>query len=174
MAQLINIKLDLDALRLKARTAIWKWGQVNQDDANYQRIYHMQHSDDDNVDLNLLSLYVRQRAERIADLVSEYLTDIVYGNDIHEPINVPEPSPYEPQQRGTTATYIEYDLTLPAGWNANTYYPLAQHFEDYVMNGAIADWFTDIGEKQGAVYEQQAVNNSTEIIRNIYKKNSTI
>ena len=174
MAQSINIRLDLGQCLTDAVTEIWKWGQVNKDDANYQRIYHMQYDKDSNTDKALLKAYVKQRAERIADFISEYLAFIVFGNGILTPINNPEPSPFLPPQRDTEPNYVEYDMILPAGWNANTYHTLEQHMNDYVVNGATADWLTNIGEKQGGVFEQKATGASTNIIRNIYHKNSTI
>lgn len=174
MAQQITIKLDLGQCLTASATEIWKWGQVNKDDANYQRIYHMQYDGDTNPDRGLLSFYVKQRAERVVGFVSEYLTDVVYGDSVIDPINNPEPSPFLPPQRGTNNNYVEYSLLLPGGWNPKTYHSLEQSINDYVIEGASADWFTNIGEKQGGVFEQQATEASTNIIRNIYKKNSTI
>lgn len=178
MAQSISITLDLAALKTDAATQIYKWGQVNKDDANYQRIYHLQYGDDSNLDKHLIALYMKQRAERIADFMSEYLTDIVFGENvvpigINHPNN-PEPSPFLPPQRSVNADYVEYDLTLPGGWNPRTKEALIKHCEDYVVDGAVADWFTNVGNEQGAVYEKKATNHSTDIIRNIYHKNSTI
>jgi hypothetical protein len=172
MAQSISITLDLGELKTTAATEIWKWGQVNKDDNNYQRIYHMQYGDNENVDRRLLGTYLRSRAERIADIVSEYLTDIVFGSGV-EPIgiNVPEPSPFLPPQRSTIADYVVFDLTLPGGWNPRTFQSLVKHFEDYAVNGAVADWFTNIGEKQGGVSEQKAATAAVDILKNIYHKN---
>jgi hypothetical protein len=175
MAQSINIKLDIGQCVKDAATEIWKWGEVNKDDANYQRIYHMQYGSDPNdTDKKLLKGYVLQRVQRIADFVSEYLTDIVYGEDTISHTNIHPSSPFLPPQRGTEPDYVEYTLLLPGGWNGKTFPSLCQHFNDYVAEGAAADWFTNIGEKQGAVFEQQATVASTNIIRNIYRKNSTI
>ena len=175
MAQPITITLNLASLKTTAATEIWKWGQVNKDDANYQRIYHLQYGDNDNVDRSLLQLYLKQRAERIADIVSEYLTDIVFGEDV-VPINPnhPEPSPFLPPQRSTDSDNVVYDLLLPGGWNANTYQALVKLFEDYTVNGAVAEWFSNVGNEQGAVYEQKATQIAAGILRNIYHKNSTI
>lgn len=172
MAQAITITLELDNIKTSARTEIWKWGQVNKDDANYQRIYHLQHSENDNVDRNLLNLYLKQRAERIADIVSEYLTDIVFGSVV-VPIgpNNPEPSPFLPPQRSTEPNRVVYELTLPGGWNPKTYQTLVRHFEDYVLNGAVADWFANVGIDQGVVYERKVADTTGNIIKNIYHKN---
>ena len=174
MAQSINIRLDLGQCVTDAATEIWKWGEVNKDTANYQRIYHMQYGGDKNADRKLLKTYVRERAERIADFVSEYLVDIVFGSGVLPEINQQTINPFVPAQRSTEPNRVEYTLMLPAGWNNKTFQGLAQHFTDYVVEGAAADWFTNVGEKQGGVFEQQATNASTKIIRNIYKKNSTI
>jgi hypothetical protein len=173
MAQTITITINLADLKTAASAEIWKWGQVNKDNDNYQRIYHMQHSDGDNVDKTLLTLYVKQRAERIAEFVSEYLIRLDYQNDIHVPIEQ-DPSPLLPPQREHPLQYIEYELMLPCGWNNLTYNSLVRHFTDYVINGAVADWFSNIGEKQGAVYEQKSTGESTAIIRNIYKKDMIV
>ena len=174
MAQTITITINLADLKTAASAEIWKWGQVNKDDANYQRIYHMQHSDGDNVDKTMLTLYVKQRAERIAEFVSEYLIRLDYQNDIHVPIEHPDPTPLLPPQREHPLQYIEYELMLPCGWNNLTYNSLVRHFTEYVINGSIADWFSNIGEKQGAVYEQKSTGESTAIIRNIYKKDMIV
>jgi hypothetical protein len=176
MAQTITITIDLAAINKAASTEIWKWGQANKDDANYQRIYHMQHSDADNVDNALLTIYVMQRAERIAEFVSEYLTGLEYETNNH--IQIDTENQYDttllPSQRNQQPQYIVYELILPCGWNNLTCNSLERHFNEYVIDGSVADWFTNIGEKQGAVFEQQATVASTNIIRNIYKKNSTI
>ena len=177
MAQTVTITINLADLKTAASAEIWKWGQVNKDNDNYQRIYHMQHSDGDNVDKTLLTLYVKQRAERIAEFVSEYLIRLDYQNDIHVPINNEQSqsqSPLLPPQREHPLQYIEYELMLPCGWNNLTYNSLVRHFTDYVINGAVADWFSNIGEKQGAVYEQKSTGESTAIIRNIYKKDMIV
>jgi hypothetical protein len=47
-------------------------------------------------------------------------------------------------------------------------------FEDYTVNGAVAEWFSKVGNEQGAVYEQKATQMAAGILRNIYHKNSTI
>lgn len=175
MAQSITIKLDIGQCVKDAATEIWKWGEVNKDDANYQRIYHMQYGSDPNdTDKKLLKDYVLQRVQRVADFVSEYLTGILFGSGVLPEINVQPVNPYEPAQRSTNPDWVEFTLLLPAGWNNNTFQGLCQHFNDYVAEGAAADWFTNIGEKHGAVFEQQATVASTNIIRNIYRKNSTI
>ncbi len=179
MAHSISITLDLAALKTTAVTELWKWGQVNKDDQNYQRIYHLQYNDGvsegANVDRELLKLYSKQRAERIADIVSEYLTDIVFGSDIN-PIgpNNPQSSPFLPPQRDTEPDYVVYDLTLPGGWNERTYNALVKQMEDYVVNGTVAEWFSNVGNEQGAVYEQKAAQSAMGILKNIYKKNSMI
>lgn len=175
MAQTVTITINLADLKTAASAEIWKWGQVNKDNDNYQRIYHMQHSDGNNVDKTLLTLYVKQRAERIAEFVSEYLIRLDYQNDIHVPIDHEQSqSPLLPPQREHPLQYIEYELMLPCGWNNLTYNSLVRHFTDYVINGAVADWFSNIGEKQGAVYEQKSTGESTAIIRNIYKKDMIV
>ena len=179
MAHSISITLNLDSLSTKAITELWKWGQVNKDDKNYERIFHLQYnnggSEGSNVDLALVKLYSKQRAQRIADIVSKYLTNILFGDGI-TPIdpNHPAPSPFEPAQRTTDFSNVEYDLTLPGGWNPNTYNALVQLFEDYVVNGTAAEWFSNVGVEQGALYEQKAAQNAVAILKNIYHKNSMI
>lgn len=178
MAQSISITLDFTALKKDVVNLIYKYGQVNQDDANYKRIYHLQYGYEDELDKQLIDMYMKQRAERIADLMSEYLTDIVFGENI-TPIGIdhpnhPEASPFLPPQRSVNPNYVEYDLQLPGGWNPRTRDALIKHCEDYVTDGTVADWFANVGIDQGVVYEQKATSHSTDIIRNIYHKNSMI
>lgn len=151
MAQQVTITLDLGAMRTLAAAELYKWGEANRDDANYQRIYELQFSSDDNVDSTLLALYVSQRAERIADAVSEYLTGY--------------------SKSGGSASYT---LTLPAGWNSNTQASLQQLFKDYVTDGSVGDWLTHAGAEQGKVFNAKALEHAIGIQRNIYHKNPTI
>lgn len=151
MAQQVTITLDLGELRTLAAAELYKWGEANRDDANYQRIYELQYSKGDNVDATLLALYAEQRSERIADATSEYLTGY-----------------------SKSGGSVSYTLTLPSGWNANTFASLAKLFRDYVTDGAAGDWLTHAGAEQGKVFNAKALEHAIGIQRNIYHKNSTI
>ena len=175
MAHSITITLDTAALTTSVATEIYKWGQANKDDANYQRIYHLQYGANDNVDVALVKQFIKQRANRIADIVSEYLTEIVFGSNVN-PIgpNNPEPDPFQPAPPTTEENYVVYNMTLPGGWNMKTYDNLVKLFEDYTIDGAASDWFANAGVKQAEVMAQRAAGHAIGIQRNIYHKNSTI
>lgn len=186
MAQPIEITLDLAAIKTSARTEIYKWGEANRNNDNYQRIYELEHSTGDNVDVHLLNIYAKQRVDRIADIVSEYLSNLVYSSQSQsdsssrasastdssesEPTTPPTP-PTPPTPEPETVTF---SLTLPGGWNANTFASLAKLFEDYVLDGTVADWFTNAGVEQGKVFNTRALEHAVGIQKNIYRKNSTI
>ncbi len=172
MAQQVTITLDINALKKSVASELYKWGEANREDANYQRIYELQYSGGDNVDKALLDLYVKQRTARIADIVSEYLTDLVQSSQTRAAASAePTPTPTPPTPEPDTVGFV---MTLPAGWNANTFASLAKLFEDYAVNGAAADWFINAGVEQGKVFNAKASECALGIQRNIYHKNPTI
>lgn len=173
MAQSITITLDINTLKTYAVSEIYKWGQVNKDDANYQRIYHIQYGDNSNLDRQLILDYVRSRARLIQDFVAEYLTNVVYNDNSCIP-NDPHPQSQQ-QQHGAqdrATENVTYRLLLPGGWNGNTFTALQKHCNDYVVNGAVADWMGNIGLEQAKVFESRAVALERDITRNVYRKNS--
>ena len=176
MAQQVTITLNLNTLKKSVANELYKWGEANREDANYQRIYELQYSSSDSVDSSLLTLYVKQRTDRIADMVSEYLTSFGYSTDSENntrastSTDTPD-TPDTPTPQSETATFA---MTLPAGWNNSTFASLAKLFEDYVINGAAADWFVNAGVEQGKVCNAKASECAIGIQRNIYHKNSTI
>lgn len=175
MAHSITITLDTATLTTSVATELYKWGEVNKDDANYKRIYNLQYGVNDNVDKALVKQFLKQRANRIADIVSEYLTEILFGSEVN-PIgpNNPEQNPFEPAQPTTEPNYVVFSMTLPEGWNLKTYDNLVKLFEDYCIDGAAADWFAEAGVNQAGVFGDRAAQHALGITKNIYNKNSTI
>lgn len=173
MAQQVTITLNLNALKKSVANELYKWGEANRKDDNYQRIYELQYSSGDSVDSALLTLYVKQRTDRIADMVSEYLTSFGYSTSSESGTraSTSTDTPDTPTPQSETATFA---MTLPAGWNNSTFASLAKLFEDYVIDGAAADWFINAGVEQGKVSNAKAAEHALGIQRNIYHKNSTI
>ena len=151
MAHSIKIELNNGLLTKDAAARLYKWGEVNREDSNYQRIYNLQYSANDNVDVALLGKFVSQRMSRLCDIVSEYLKGAVEGNGA-----------------------VTYNFLLPYGWNPATQGSLKRLMEDYVADGAAADWFSTAGIKQAEVFERASLEDALGIQRNIYNKNVTI
>lgn len=159
MAHIINIPLPNLEYIAAAKNEIYKWGEVNKDDSNFMKIYHLQVDSLGNMlDNTILESFCKERIEKLKLIVAEYLTDV---------------ENYEATfgDKGYLAENLE--LTLPQGWNVYTWSALRNHVNEYIIQGIVADWYGNVGI-DSRVFDAKALSESQMVLTNIYSKNVVI
>lgn len=159
MAHIINIPLPTLEYIAAAKNEIYKWGEVNKDNDNFMKIYHIQVDALGNLlDNSLLANYCNEKIQSVIEVVSEYLTRI---EDYTEEYN----------GRGYPAKRLV--LTLPQGWNENTLSALRNNVRECVVQGIVAYWLGNIG-LDSKLFEARSLSELRMASNNIYTKNSAL
>ena len=150
----LNITLKISELLYEIRNKTWLTGQSRQNGQNFEEVANMQNNEDE----EHVNQVLRSLGNAFATLkvrLSEYIdTTQTTANDIQI----------------TGNTDLTVSLVLPSNYNQATADAIALAMHQYLVNTAIAEWFTITNKTDAADYLTLAGANITQIREAVSKR----
>ncbi|MBQ3813659.1 MAG: hypothetical protein II841_08845 [Bacteroidales bacterium] len=150
----LNVTLKISELLYEIRNKTWLTGQSRQNGQNFEEVANMQNNEDE----EHVNQVLRSLGNAFATLkvrLSEYIdTTQTTANDIQI----------------TGNTDLTVSLVLPSNYNQATADAIALAMHQYLVNTAIAEWFTITNKTDAADYFTLAGANITQIREAVSKR----
>lgn len=150
----LNITLKISELLYEIRNKTWLTGQSRQNGQNFEEVANMQNNEDED-HVNQVLRSIGNAFATLKVRLSEYIdTTQTTANDIQI----------------TGNTDLTVSLVLPSNYNQATADAIALAMHQYLVNTAIAEWFTITNKTDAADYLTLAGANITQIREAVSKR----
>lgn len=150
----LNITLKISELLYEIRNKTWLTGQSRQNGQNFEEVANMQNNEDEE-HVNQVLRSIGNAFATLKVRLSEYIdTTQTTANDIQI----------------TGNTDLTVSLVLPSNYNQATADAIALAMHQYLVNTAIAEWFTITNKTDAADYLTLAGANITQIREAVSKR----
>lgn len=148
------VTLKMSELLYEVRNKTWLTGQSRQNGQNFEEVANMQNNEDEE-HVNQVLRSIGNAFSTLKVRLSEYIdSSQTTANDIQL----------------TGLTDLSVSLVLPSNYNQATADAIALAMHQYIVNTAIAEWFTITNKTDAADYLTLAGANITQIRESVSKR----
>jgi hypothetical protein len=151
----VTISLKMSELINDIHNKTYLTGESRKDGTNHETVAHIK-SNDDEEDMDQLLRSIKNAYANLKTKLSEFIVDSTTTKADNTAIS--------------EDSTLSFALTMPSNYNLSTAETVAEAAHQYIVNNAIADWFSITDKADAEDYVNMATANLTIIIEAINKR----